>query len=161
MPDSTPAEDLVRAFYAYSGGRDLVEALADEAYVEAGHAAFDHIATSDFEFVLVRDEVGDQGIYPGLDGLVDGMRDWVASFRSYVTAVEDVIDLGTRVIVLTNEHGTSRVGAVPVRQRGAVIWTFRGGKVARIETYLQRGAAVEALADDERARLDRLVSRAG
>lgn len=161
MSGSTPAEDLVRAFYEYSAGRDLVEALSDEAYVEAGHAAFGHIATSDFEFVLVRGEVGEQGVYPGLLGLVDGMRDWVASFRSYVTAVEDVIDLGTRVIVLTDEHGTSRVGAVPVRQRGAVIWTFRAGKVARIETYLQRSAALAALADDERARLERVVTEAG
>jgi ketosteroid isomerase-like protein len=109
----------------------------------------------------VRGEVGDQGVYPGLDGLVDGMRDWVASFRSYITSVEDVIDLGKRVIVLTDEHGTSRVGAVPVRQRGAVIWTFRADKVARIETYLQRSAALETLADDERARLDRLVREPG
>ena len=51
---------LVRGFYDYSAGRDLLEALADEQYVAAGHAAFGQLAAPDFEFVLVRDEGGDQ-----------------------------------------------------------------------------------------------------
>jgi ketosteroid isomerase-like protein len=152
---SPPRAELVRAFYGFSAGRDLVEALADPAFVEAGHAAFDELATPDFEFVLVRGEVGEEGVYRGPDGVVEGMREWLTSFRSYVATVEDVIDLGERVIVLSDEHGISRTGGVPVRQRGAVIWTFRGDKVARMETYLQRTAALATLTDDERSRLER------
>jgi ketosteroid isomerase-like protein len=147
--------ELVRAFYAFSGGRDLVEALADPTFVDAGHAAFDELATADFQFVLVRGEVGEEGVYRGPEGVVEGMREWLTSFRSYVATVEDVIDLGERVIVLSDERGISRTGGVPVRQRGAVIWTFRGDKVARMETYLDRAAALATLTDDERSRLER------
>ena len=77
------------------------------------------------------------------------MRDWLSSFQSYIGSVEDVIDLGDRVLVLTDERGVSRVGKVPVRQQGAVIWSFREGKVARIETYMQRRVACAALAPAE------------
>jgi ketosteroid isomerase-like protein len=152
---------LVRAFYEYSGGRDLVEALSGEEFVEAGEEAFGHIIDPEFEFVLVRGDVGEQGVYPGVRGLVKGMRDWVASFRSYVTEVEDLVDLGDRVIVLTDEHGVSRSGEVPIRQRGAVIWTFRGDRVSRIETYLQRNAAFQALAEAEQEKLARAGLRTG
>jgi hypothetical protein len=81
------------------------------------------------------------------------MREWVASFRGYVTEANDVIDLGGRVMVLTDEHGVSGGGEVPIRQRGAVIWSFPGDRVSRIETYLQRNAALDALAEPERERL--------
>jgi ketosteroid isomerase-like protein len=156
---STENVSLVRAFYDYAAGRDLVEALDDEEFVAAGHSAFDHMAGPDFEFVLVRGDVGEQGVYPGPQGLVSGMRDWLASFRTYVSDIEDVIDLGERVIVLTDERGVSRGGEVPVRQRGAAIWTFRGDRVSRIETYLQRSAAFQALAEPERERLAGRASR--
>jgi ketosteroid isomerase-like protein len=159
---SAEAVKLVRGFYDYSAGRDLVEALADEQYVAAGHAAFDQLAARDFEFVLVRGEGGEEGVYPGPGGLVTGMRDWLSSFQSYVASVEDVIDLGDRVLVLTDERGVSRVGRVPVRQQGAVIWSFREGKVARIETYMQRGVAFAALERGERLLLggaDRPLAR--
>jgi ketosteroid isomerase-like protein len=147
---SADAVQLVRAFYDYSAGRDLLEALADEQYVEAGHAAFGQFASSDFEFILVRGEGGEQGVYPGPGGLVAGMRDWLSSFQSYVGSVEGVIDLGDRVLVLTDERGVSRAGKVPVRQQGAVIWSFREGKVARIETYMRRSVALASLTPSER-----------
>lgn len=150
---SSDASNLVRAFYAYSAGRDLVEALADPDFVEAGQAAFDHLMAPRFEFVLVRGDVGEQGVYRGRNALLDGMRDWLASFRCYVTEVDDVIDLGARVLVLTDERGISRTGEVPVRQHGAVIWTFRDAGVERIETYLQPSAALDSLAEHERERL--------
>jgi ketosteroid isomerase-like protein len=142
---SAETVELVRAFYGYTAGRDLVEALADEQYVAAGHAAFGELAAPDFEFVLVRGEGGEQGIYPGPSGVVTGMSDWLSSFSSYAASVENIIDLGERVLALTDERGVSRVGRVPVRQQGAVLWSFRGSKVARIETYLQRSAAFAAL----------------
>lgn len=38
-----------------------------------------------------------------------------------------------------------------------MIWSFRGDRVSRIETYLQRNAAFDALAEPER---EQLASRA-
>ncbi len=150
---SADAANLVRAFYGFSAGRDLVAALKEPDFIEAGQAAFDHLMAPQFEFVLVRGDVGEQGIYRGRDALLDGMRDWLSSFRSYVTEVDEVIDLGPRVLVLTDERGVSRSGEVPVRQRGAVIWTFRAAGVERIETYLKPSAAYAALAEHESALL--------
>ena len=150
---SAEAANLVRAFYEFSAGRDLVAALSEPDFIEAGQAAFDHLMAPQFEFVLVRGDVGDHGTYRGRNALLDGMRDWLSSFRTYVTQVDDVIDLGARVLVLTDEHGVSLSGEVPVRQRGAVFWTFREAGVERIETYLQPSAALAALAEHERARL--------
>ena len=66
---SAEAANLVRAFYAFSAGRDLVPALEEPAFIEAGHAAFDHLMAPQFEFVLVRGDVGEQGIYRGRNAL--------------------------------------------------------------------------------------------
>jgi hypothetical protein len=37
--------------------------------VAAGYTAFGHMMSPDFEFVLVRGDVGEQGVYRGADGL--------------------------------------------------------------------------------------------
>jgi ketosteroid isomerase-like protein len=75
---SAEAANLVRAFYEFSAGRDLVAALSEPDFIEAGHAAFDHLMAPQFEFVLVRGDVGEQGIYRGRNA---ARRCWPAIAR--------------------------------------------------------------------------------
>lgn len=140
--------DVVRLLYAYSQDPgDLVAAWQDEEWTRNGLEAFKQLADPDFEFVLVAGEAVAGDVHPGMDGLLEGMREWLSDWESYEVQVEELLDQGDRVLVLTRERGVSRLGKVPVTQEGAVLYTFRAGKLLRIETYLDRAtglAAVEA-----------------
>ncbi len=135
--------ELVRAVYAFTSG-DLVGPLNDDEWVRESSAAFGHIVDPDFEFVLVRGEIAEES-FPGLEGFYTGMREWLSGWESYEVEVDNLLDLDGRVVVFTIERGRSRSGGVPVEQKGAVVWSFRGDKVLRVETYLQRAAALAAL----------------
>jgi hypothetical protein len=82
---------------------------------------------------------------PGVPGLIRGMREWLSSFASYEVEIERAVEVGASVVLLTIERGRSLRGGVPVEQKGAVVWTFDGEAVVRIETYLDRRLALKAL----------------
>lgn len=137
---------LVRLLYDFSrNAGNLVASYEDEEWVRAGLAAFGHLADPEFEFVLVQGEAVAGDAYPGPEGFQAGMREWLSDWETYVVEAERFIDLGERVLVLTVERGVSRAGGVPVEQRGAVLYTFRGEKILRTETFLDRATALAAV----------------
>jgi len=142
--------DIVRAFYAFSGERaNLVESFSDEEYVANGKAAFAHLADPAFEFVLIEGEVG-EAVYPGVEGFWTGMREWLSSWESYGVRADDILEVSDDVVVvLTVEEGRSTSG-VPLTQRGAVVYRFRGGRLLRIVTYLRREAGLASVGLTER-----------
>ncbi len=84
-------------------------------------------------------------VYPGVWGLLTGMREWLSHWDSYEVEPEEFVDLDDRVLVLTRERGVSKQAHVPVVQKGAVVYAFRDEKVLRIETYLERDTALAAV----------------
>jgi ketosteroid isomerase-like protein len=135
--------ELVRAIYEQTGG-DLVERFRDERFLADLTAAFGYLAAPSFEFVLVKGMAGPTGVFPGIPGLIKGMREWLASFSSYEVEIERAVEVGASVVLLTIERGRSLRGGVPVEQKGAVVWTFDGESVVKIETYLDRRRALAA-----------------
>lgn len=137
--------EWVKALYAYaSATENLVAALDDQEYVRNGTAAFAHMIHPDYEFVLVRDEVGEQGAYRGVDGFFAGMREWLSTWETYRIEAEEIIDLGDAALVLTVDRGRSKRAGLPMEQRAAVIHRFRDGLIARSETYMRRDTAFAA-----------------
>jgi ketosteroid isomerase-like protein len=137
---------IVQALYAYSQtGGNLVEAWQDEEFTRAGLEALRQFADPEFEFVLVTGEAVGGDVFRGVEGLLSGMREWLSDWESYEVEPVEFIDLSSRVVVLTRERGVSRQGKVPMVQEGAVVYTFREGKLIRAETYLERASALSAV----------------
>ena len=68
-------------------------------------------------------------------------RDW----EDWQGDVERVIDLGNdSVVVLGNFSARGRESGAEVRARYGQIWTFRAGKVLRVETFANREEALKA-----------------
>jgi ketosteroid isomerase-like protein len=107
-------------------------------------AAFGYLAAPSFEFVLVKGTAGPTGVFPGVAGLIKGMREWLSSFATYEIEIERAVEGGASVVLLTLERGRSLRGNLPVEQKGAVVWTFDGDAVVRVETYLDRKQALRA-----------------
>jgi ketosteroid isomerase-like protein len=80
----------------------------------------------------------------GLQGFVDGWRDWLEPWESYYIEAEDFIDAGDQVVSLTRVLAQTTRDAVAVEHRPAAVWSLREGKIVRVRFFLDRGEALEA-----------------
>jgi ketosteroid isomerase-like protein len=63
--------------------------------------------------------------------------------------LERVIDLGERVLVLNNDRGRHEKSIEEVRGRVGVVWTFRDGRIARMDAYTTHADALKAVGLEE------------
>ena len=96
------------------------------------------------DFECVWDQFGSEKRYAGLDGLRDFMRDWTAPWLTYRIEIEEVIDLGERVLVLNHDWGRREGSTGEVRGDLGVIWTICDGKVARLDVPSTRAEVLKA-----------------
>jgi hypothetical protein len=61
----------------------------------------------------------------------------------YRTEIEEMIDLGDRVVSVICDYGRREPGAPEVALKSAVVWTVRDGRIVRAEFY--PGGRAEAL----------------
>jgi hypothetical protein len=72
------------------------------------------------------------------------MRDWTAPWVTYRIEIEEVIDLGERVLVLNHDWGRREGSTGEVRGDLGVIWTIRDGKVAGLDVPSTRADVLKA-----------------
>jgi ketosteroid isomerase-like protein len=103
------------------------------------------VLAPDFEVRFVPASVGERPSYRGLEGFLEGWQDWLTPWASYHLEVEDFIEVGDdTVVTLARVHAKTERDGVAVEHAPAAVWTFEGGKVVRIEFYLEREEAFEA-----------------
>jgi ketosteroid isomerase-like protein len=87
--------------------------------------------------------------YVGIDGMTDAWLDWLAPWATYRIEIEKALDLGDRVLVLTHGLGRPKGSEHEVKTTAATLWTFREGKIARVENYADRAEALKAVGLEE------------
>jgi len=97
----------------------------------------------DFESVNVL--VGVETKYTGMDGLRAIWLDWLEPWRTYRTEVEEVIDCGDRVLLLSSDFGRRAGSTQEVKLAATFIFTVRDGKVARWEGFPDRAVALKVV----------------
>jgi SnoaL-like protein len=105
------------------------------------------LLTDDFESVMVFPR--DIRTYTGLKGLRKNWLDWLEPWATYRTTIDELIDLGERVVVLVRDYGRRDDMEFEVELIGALIVTFRGGKMARMESWADRAEALKAVGLEE------------
>jgi ketosteroid isomerase-like protein len=81
----------------------------------------------------------------GKKAVVEWFGDWFRTFDpAYSFEIEEVRDLGDRVLVVATHHARGRVSGAPINSRGAWVWTVRGRKIVRIDAFGSREDALEA-----------------
>jgi ketosteroid isomerase-like protein len=91
-------------------------------------------AALDFEEVVV-----------GREAAIKAFRHWWGTFTEYDIEIEEYIDAGQSVIVPIYEWGTGKGSGVPIDRRHVQVWTFREGRIVRIDFYPSRAEALEAV----------------
>ena len=82
--------------------------------------------------------------YSGIGGFREMWLDWLEPWAGYRTQVEEMFEMGDRVVVLVRDHGRRAETDVDVELISGSVWTFREGKIARVEFYRNRDELREA-----------------
>ena len=126
------------------------------ARVETLRDVYAHWAEGDFaagwdlydeHIVLVlRSEFPEAGPHYGRDAIRDYMRnDFLRDFAGATISGEEFIDAGDSVLVRVDQRASGPRSGVPVRMRYYQVWTFRGDRVIRIESIMERADALKAV----------------
>lgn len=71
-------------------------------------------------------------------------EDFLRDFPDATIAGEEFLDAGDTVVVGVTQRATGPKSGAPVHMRYYQLWTFRGGSVIRIESIMERPAALQA-----------------
>jgi ketosteroid isomerase-like protein len=122
--------EIVRSAYAALAehGLEAVLGLADPAFETTTPAAL----------------ASEPGTYRGHEGA----RRWFASFGDAMEDVrleaQELTAVGDKVVVDTMLRARGRATGIETRQRAFLVWTVRDGLLMRLDTFAERGQALEA-----------------
>ena len=133
--------ELVRALYP-EPGTDIAALFRDEHPFEGMREALSSFLTDDFQSAAIF--LGQTRTYAGLEGLRQNWLDWLEPWATYRTTIEELKDVGDRVVLLLRDHGRYEGMDAEVEIIAASICTVREGKLARWEDYADRAEALKA-----------------
>src|SRR5262245_3859314 len=91
-------------------------------------------------------DLPDSATYRGHDGVAALYLEWIDSFEDFRVDVEEIIDGGDTVIVMTRLHGRFRGSTDEINLIEAHVWKLLDGKAVEIREYRTRAQALEAAA---------------
>jgi ketosteroid isomerase-like protein len=119
--------------------------------VKEAHQRFTETGEPIWERVDAETEVFDYDIpdarnpYRGVQGITEWLADFAEAWDNYAMELERVIDVGDRVVSLFRIRAVGAGSGVPVERGDAMVWTFRDGKLARLDYFNDQGQALEAV----------------
>ncbi len=87
------------------------------------------------------------GIYRGPDAVIEYNQRLFEQFESLRVDVEEVVDAGDRVVVVSTQHAIPKGGGQQeIHVHMAEVWTVRDGLLAERHSYSTKVEALEAVA---------------
>lgn len=83
-------------------------------------------------------------VYVGRDAVIKASRHYWGTWGDYSVEAEEILDLGQSVVVILRERGVGKGSGAPVEKRHPQLWTFRGDRIIRWESFTSRAKAIEA-----------------
>ncbi len=91
--------------------------------------------------------------FRGPDEARQAIESWFDAWEWMKVEVEDIVESGERVLVTLHQRAKGKGSAVEVEIRTPNVYTFRDGKLFRIQLFTEREAALEAFGStDEQIR---------
>ncbi|MEK6251022.1 MAG: nuclear transport factor 2 family protein [Actinomycetota bacterium] len=124
--------------------RTLLERTAHAAYeawnrddLELARAAADPEIEVHFQHAADSPVAGIDDVYHGPDGYCRAMEEWAEGWRSWRVEVEDVVEVAPDKVLITGRHiGEGLASGAEIEQWGAALYTFRRGKILRVDAFL-------------------------
>jgi ketosteroid isomerase-like protein len=119
---------------------DLVEVFVHGRFVEMFDPAVFH---PELEVAFAQPS-GPPTEFRGIEGLIEGWRDWLVAWSRYSVEVEEYLDAGDTVVSLAILRGETERHGVTVEQQAASLAKVVDGKIQRLEFHLDRREALAA-----------------
>jgi ketosteroid isomerase-like protein len=94
--------------------------------------------------LIVRRDFPDGGEYFGIDGIATYMRGFLEPWTHLTMEAEELIEAGDTVVVGLVQRAEGDASGVATEFRYFQLWSFRGGKVIRLENIRDRTEALAA-----------------
>jgi ketosteroid isomerase-like protein len=117
-----------------------------EAWNARDREAVSEIVDSEVEYVNPENAV-EPGIRRGHEGLFAVMDNLEASFDKQDVRIDEMIDLGDRMLCHVVFRARGRDSGADVEIPEQHLWTFRDGKILRLQWFHDRDAAERAAQD--------------
>jgi ketosteroid isomerase-like protein len=127
-----------------------------EENVEIVRGVYDRWSEGDFQaavklfdpqiVLVVRPVFGiADGVYLGPKAIGEyTLNELLMPMRKLTMEAEEISAVGDHVVVDVHQHGIGKASGVPTETRFCSVWSFRGQKVIRIESFATRAEALEA-----------------
>jgi ketosteroid isomerase-like protein len=98
---------------------------------------------SQIEWVNPPDAI-ERGTHRGLDAFGTAVGAVSDTFAGVGVDIDEMLDVGDRVVVLATLHGRGRGSGAEVERRQGYVWTLRDGKAVRFEWFNSPDDAMRA-----------------
>jgi ketosteroid isomerase-like protein len=119
---------------------------------EALSAAFEEFAQGDFRSVtrlydpdvewIEHRGVPGGGEFGGFDQVRQGFRGWLSSWDRYRLGLIELLESGDRYFTAVRGSGRGALSGAYAEDMFFQVWTFRDGRIIRIENFDERDAAL-------------------
>lgn len=90
-------------------------------------------------------ESPDTSRFLGAEAVVAYTRDnLLKPWEDFTMVAEEILAAGDSVLVAVRQRGVGRISGVSTELRYFTLWSFRGNKVIRLESFRERADALEA-----------------
>jgi ketosteroid isomerase-like protein len=93
---------------------------------------------------VVRHPFPELAVVVGPDEIREYMRRFLDNWEHYAVEARGFRAAGDTVLADALQHGAGKASRIEMEQRFFMLFTFRGGKIVRIESVLDEGEALEA-----------------
>ena len=91
----------------------------------------------------------ESGIYFGTERVAEYMRGFLEPWKRVTIRAEEIIPAGDSVVVAVHQQGVGRESDAATEFHYLTVWSFRGGKAIRFETFRERPDALKAVGVSE------------
>jgi len=99
--------------------------------------------------LVLRPEFPDAGTYSGIEAVMAYTRGLLEPWTHFTMEAEEIVAAGDSVLADVHQRGVGSTSGVPTELRYFMLWSFRGRKVIRIESFREHGEALEAAGLEE------------
>jgi ketosteroid isomerase-like protein len=99
----------------------------------------------DREVVIVDPDLPGGGRFEGHEGFLAFVSQVLDAFEDYRVEPEEFLDAGERVVVFLHHQARGKGSGAPIELRDAQVWTIAEDRATRIDLYLDRGEALDAV----------------
>ncbi|MBA2764116.1 MAG: nuclear transport factor 2 family protein [Thermoleophilaceae bacterium] len=103
-----------------------------------------HDLDSQVQF-LVRDEFPEPGMFVGPTGVASYMRVFLQQWEHMAMTVRNLRPVGDTVVAAVTQRSRGKASGIEGALDYYMLFTFRGGKILRIETVMHEADALEAV----------------